>query len=494
MKLPLGGQSIAFRSSSQVSPTVAVSLLPILFLLAGLVSTLLIKGSDSILSLSPLFLCLAGLLGLILTRLTTCRPRKLMLAGLGQSARQIIPAVPILLLIGALSTTWMLSGTVPLMIDAGLRLLRPGLFLPVVCIVCALVSVVTGSSWTTIATIGVAFMGIGSILGFSEAWIAGAIISGAYFGDKISPLSDTTVLASSTVNVDLFSHIRFMMRTTTPAMIVALMVFTIVGIAFPPNENTASSEMPAALSSFFNLSPWLWVVPAITCIMIACRLNTLLILAVGTLSGLIAIWIFQPNIIHLITENGHMGGLSASLHTIISSTDLTTGNPVLDELASTSGMMGMLPTIYLILSAMIFGGVMIGSGMLKVLTRAFAAKLHSRSSLVGATVCSGLFLNSCTGDQYISLVIGGNVYKSAFNRAGFRPVLLSRTLEDSVSVTSVLIPWNSCGMTQSTVLGVATIAYAPCCIFNILSPMMSILFAYIENRRQRRSLGIALQS
>ncbi len=486
MKIPPVDNQSTLSPASRVRPSTFVSLVPVLLLLICLVATVVIKGSDSILSLSPLFLCLSALTGLVLTRLTTSRPWKLMWIGLVKSARQILPAVPILLLIGTLSTTWMLSGTVPLMIDSGLKLLHPQLFLPAVCAISALVSVVTGSSWTTIATIGVAFMGIGTILGFAPAWVAGAIISGAYFGDKISPLSDTTVLASSTVNVDLFSHIRYMMITTTPAIAIALIVFLIVGINGSTEGSAASSDMPEALRSVFNLSPWLWIVPLITCIMIALRLNTLLILAVGTLTGLLSIWIFQPGIISMITDGGAESSGKATLHALIASTDLTSGNKALDDLASTSGMLGMIPTVYLVLTAMMFGGVMIGSGMLKVITQSLTSRLRRRSSLVGATVCSGLFLNSCTGDQYISLVIGGNIYKAAYNRAGFRPELLSRTLEDSVSVTSVLIPWNSCGMTQSTVLGVATLAYAPCCIFNIMSPLMSILFAWIGSRRFRR--------
>ena len=234
------------------------------------------------------------------------------------------------------------------------------------------------------------------------------------------------------------------------------------------------------------MSPWLWAVPVITCIMIALRLNTLLILGVGTLTGFVSMWLLQPGIISMITDGGSVNGLSASIHTLLANTDFNTDNSTLNDLASTSGMLGMMPTIYLVLSAMIFGGVMIGSGMLKVITLSLTSHLRRPGSLVSATVCSGLFLNTCTGDQYISLVIGGNIYKSAYHRAGFRPELLSRSLEDSVSVTSVLIPWNSCGMTQSTVLGVSTIAYAPCCIFNILSPVMSVVFAWLGTRLFRR--------
>lgn len=472
---------------SRRMPTVAVSVIPVAALLGALIYTIVTRGADSILDLSPYLLGGAALLAFILTVTTTRRPMALLWYGLVRSSRQILPAIPILLLIGTLSSAWMLSGTVPLLIDTGLALISPGLFLPAACAVCAVVSVVTGSSWTTIATIGVAFMGIGAILGFSPAWTAGAIISGAYFGDKVSPLSDTTVLASSTCNVDLFSHIRNMMITTTPAMAIALTVYLVVGFATASDGAAATStEMSAALGKAFDLTPWLAAVPLITCVMIAFRLPTLLILGVGTLTGIVALWLAQPAVTaHLMADGS--GWFMATVKALLLPTTLDTGNAALDELASTGGLVGMLPTIWLILGAMLFGGMMIGSGMLKVLTRAFVRRLRKRDSLVGATVASGLFLNSCTGDQYISLIIGGNVYRPAYHRAGMRPELLSRSLEDSISCTSVLIPWNSCGMTQATVLGVATILYAPFCIFNIMSPLMSVAVAWWSARRDVRA-------
>lgn len=464
-------------------PSVAVSAIPVFALLASLVCTIVLRGADSVLDMSPWLLGGAAGIALALTLVTTRRPLILLWYGLVRSGRQILPAVPILLLIGTLSASWMLSGTVPLLIDRGLALLSPGLFLPSACAVCAIVSVLTGSSWTTVATIGVAFMGIGSILGFSPAWTAGAIISGAYFGDKVSPLSDTTVLASSSCNVTLFSHIRNMMTTTVPAMAVALGVYFAAGVVMTSDAGvTMSGDMRAALGETFNLSPWLAIVPLFTCIMIAMRLPTLLILAAGTCSGVAAMWLGQPEIMSWLMAGGD-GAFTATAKAILFPVVLDTGSTSLDNLASTGGLVGMLPTIWLILGAMLFGGAMIGSGMLKVLTRAFVRRLRRRHSLVGATVASGLFLNACTGDQYISLVIGGNVYRPAYRRARLRPELLSRSLEDSISVTSVLIPWNSCGMTQATVLGVATLVYAPFCIFNIMSPVMSVAVAWLQARR-----------
>lgn len=482
------------RKTRDVRPSIAVSLMPVIALLGSLVVTLVIKGSESILTFSPYLLGGSALLGVILTAMTTSRPWKLMLYGIAKSASQILPALPILLLIGTLSAAWMLSGTVPLMIDFGLKILTPQLFLPAVCAVCAVISVVTGSSWTTIATIGVAFMGIGTIMGISAPWVAGAIISGAYFGDKISPLSDTTVLAASTVNVDLFSHIRYMMITTIPAITIALLVFLLAGLSFGPTGDMVSGSIQHTLSETFSLSPWLALVPVITIIMIALRMPTLVILGAGTITGIAAMWIFQPGIIDMITDGGNINALWASLRAVLSATEFSTGDAAFDELASTSGMAGMMPTIYLILAAMAFGGAMIGSGMLKVLTLAFISRLKRPRSLVGATVSSGFLLNCFTGDQYISLVIGGNIYRPSYRRARLKPVLLSRSLEDSVSVTSVLIPWNSCGMTQATVLGVSTLAYAPYCIFNILSPLMSVLFAWLGSRMFRRIAVVPMEA
>ncbi len=478
--IPLG----KYIRSRATTPSVGVSVIPFASLIVALTATVVLRGADAVLDFSPWILGGSALLAFLLTVLTTRRPVRMMWYGLLKSARQIIPAIPILLLIGALASTWMLSGTVPLLIDEGLQLLNPRFFLPAACAVCALISVITGSSWTTIATIGIALMGIGSILGLSPAWVAGAIISGAYFGDKVSPLSDTTVLASGTCGVDLFRHIRNMMITTVPAMSIALIVYLIVGLV---NTGDATADNAAAvtdaLRSTFNLSPWLAIVPLITCVMILMRMKTLLILAVGAATGLVAMWLTQPSICASI------GGtvIEASCRAVFLPVEMNTGNETLDALASTSGMVGMLPTIYLILGAMLFGGIIIGSGMLKVLTSFFISRLKRRRSLVSATVCSGLFLNMVSGDQYISLIIGGNVYRAAYSRAGYRPELLSRSLEDSISVTSVLIPWNSCGMTQASVLGVATLIYAPFCIFNIMSPVMSVVIAWISDRADERS-------
>ena len=463
-------------------PSLTLSAMPVLFMLLSLIGILIAAGSNAISDYSYLILLAASALSLALSAASRTLRKERLMTGLKRSASQILPAIPLLLLIAMISATWLLSGVVPTLIDYGIHFLNPTMFLAITCMVCAAVSVLTGSSWTTIATIGVAFIGIGRIMGYSEAWIAGAIISGAYFGDKVSPLSDTTVIASSSCGVDLFEHIRYLMLTAIPAMTVALVVFALVGIFSSTSEiHGASAEIVSALHSRFNITPWTLIIPLVVMTMIALRVKTIYTLATGTLLGVAGIFVFQPGILEAI--NGApvetlTDKIMVTLHLLWNETSLHTGNATLDDLVGTGGVTGMLPTILLISCAMLFGAALIGTGMLAVLARAFTRRLTRRSSIVGATVGSGLFLNACTADQYLSIIIGGNMYRGVYDRYSLEPRLLSRTLEDSVSVTSVLIPWNSCGITQSTVLGVATLTYLPFCIFNLLSPVMSIIMAW----------------
>lgn len=460
-------------------PGVAISAIPVIGLLTELLVIIITKGADAVQDYGYVVLSAAAALCLALALAFRCIHRRQLFAGIAKSSRQILPAVPILIFIGTLSSTWMLSGVVPTLIYYGLDIINADAFLVIACSVCALVSLVTGTSWTTIATIGVAFMGIGTVMGFQPGWIAGAVISGAYFGDKISPLSDTTVLASSTVGVNLFRHIRFLMITTAPAMITALIIYAIVGYMTDGIGTIQSEAMTQALSERFNISTWTLIIPALTALMIALRFRTDVTLALSSVAGLAGIFIFQPQIVaELGGADGLANAVKMSATVLFTSTSVTTGNELLDSLVATSGVEGMLTTVWLVLSAMVFGGAMMGTGMLRSLTHWFTSRLRSPMRLVGTTVGSGLFLNSCTGDQYLSLIIGSNMYKTVYRQAGLKPQVLSRALEDSVSVTSVLIPWNSCGLTQSTVLGVATIAYLPYCIFNILSPLMSLAVAW----------------
>lgn len=473
--------STAAPHSGQPHPTTAVSLTPIVFMLVSLVAIIVFMGSGAISDFSPLILLASAMLAVGLAVATRTASRPALRHGLWRSSRQILPAVPLLLLIAVIATTWMLSGVVPTLIDYGIRLLNPRLFLVTTCAVCAVVSVLTGSSWTTIATIGVAFIGIGKVMGYSEAWVAGAIISGAYFGDKVSPLSDTTVIASSSCGVDLFDHIRFLMLTSVPSMLVAMGVFLAVGLTSVTDVASAAGPgITEALHATFSVTPITLIIPLITGVMIALRVKTLYTLAAAGAMGLAGIFLFQPHI--FATLGGNSSPLSTVASILFTQTTVDSGSETLNSILTTGGIAGMLPTVSLVLCAMFFGAALLGTGMLATIAKAFTRRLSRRTSIVGATVGSGLFLNACTADQYLSIIIGGNMFRDVYSRFSLEPKLLSRTLEDSVSVTSVLIPWNSCGITQSTVLGVATGAYLPCCIFNWLSPLMSILMARIGFR------------
>ena len=448
-------------------------------LLTTLVGIIIAKGADTAQSISYLILLGASALTLILSATFCPQPLKRIFEGIKKSAKQILPAIPILIFIATVSATWMLSGVVPTLIDYGLNIINPQLFLFIACAVCAVVSVLSGSSWTTVATIGIAFQGIGNVMGYSDGWIAGAIISGAYFGDKVSPLSDTTILASSSCKVELFTHIKYLMLTSSPAMIIALLVYAGVGLLSSASDASQSLEIITALQSSFNITPWVLIIPTITGILIALRVKTYITLAISSLLGLIGIFISQPQIIAALGYTSSWSDITIMCGDILfTETALTTGNELLDSLVGTGGVAGMMPTIYLVLCAMIFGGTLIGTGMLGAITQTFTNKIHSLRQTVGATVGSGLFLNCCTGDQYLSILLGGNLFRNLYKKNGLEPRLLSRSLEDSISVTSVLIPWNSCGVTQSTVLGVATLTYLPYCIFNIASPLLSLLFAW----------------
>lgn len=472
------------NKSYQHQPSLVASVMPVVVLVFGLVAVVVTQGADAVQSLSCPILLSAAFLSIFITVFFYRRKRLAFVVGMLKSAKQVLPTIPILLLIGAVSSTWILSGVVPILIYYGLQMLSPDLFLFVACFMCSAISLLSGSSWTTVATIGVAFMGIGTVMGYGEGWIAGAIISGAYFGDKVSPLSDTTVLAASTCNVNLFTHIRYMMLTTAPALIVALSIYAIVGLALPMSEVSDMSEILNCLGATFNLSPLVLTIPLLTCVLLAFRFNTLSTLAMSALAGLCGMFLFQPQIVSILSgaDGSSLGSIVTALQVLMGSTAIETHHDLLNALVVTRGMAGMLPTIYLVLSAMIFGGAMMGSGMLSTITHSFNRHLRSMRNIVATTVASGLMLNACTGDQYLSIILDGNIYRNLYRRNGLESRLLSRTVEDSVSVTSVLIPWNSCGMTQSTVLGVATIVYMPYCFFNILCPIMALIMAWTGYR------------
>ena len=403
---------------------------------------------------------------------------------IGDNIKTIGTAVLILFLIGAISGSWMLSGIVPTMIYYGMKVITPSLFLFMACLICALVSLVTGSSWTTVATVGIALIGIGTAHGFSVGWTAGAIISGAYFGDKISPLSDTTVLASSVGEVPLFTHIRYMLITTIPSFVIALTIFLVASLTHASEGTSQAASFAEGLQNSFVISPWLLLVPLFTAVLIALRLPAAIILFLSALIAGIVMLVVQPAIVAQIGEGNSFRAL---MITYYSSTSIDTGNDVLTSLVQTRGMKGMLSTVFLIFCASTFGGALTGGGMMRSITAALARGISGRRSLVSTTVGTGLFANMATGDQYLSIVLTGNIFKQLYKDKGYEGRLLSRSTEDSATVTSVLVPWNTCGMTQSMVLKVPTLEYLPYCFFNIISPLMSITIAFIGYKIFRRT-------
>ena len=400
------------------------------------------------------------------------------------------PAIIILLLIGAIGGTWMVSGIVPTMIYYGMQIIRPEVFLVSSSLLCALVSLMIGSSWTTVATIGLALMGIGKAHGFDDGWIAGSIITGAYFGDKLSPLSDTTVLASSVSGTPLFTHIRYMLFTTVPTFCISLTVFLIAGFTMNVSGHGNVAAFMDGLQNTFVITPWLLVVPVLTGVMIARRWPSMVVLFLAILLAVVVGLVVQPVLVHTISgESG--SGLLASykgmMKVCYGSTDIDTGVPMLNELVHTSGMGGMMPTIWLIICAQTFGGTLTATGQLQDLMRQVLRLVHGTVSLVASTVGTAIFCNIALADQYLSIMLSSQMFREAYRQHGCESRLLSRSCEDGATVTSVLVPWNTCGLTQSTVLGVSTLTYLPYYFFNYLSPLMSIFIASIGWKIRRAS-------
>ena len=471
-------------------PSIAMSFVPLVVLVILLALTINLFGADAIAGGSQLSLITASAVCTAMAMGIYRRKWQELEDAVVNNMKSATPALIILLLIGAIAGTWMASGIIPTLIYYGLKILHPSIFLPASCIICAVISLLTGSSWTTIATIGVALMGIGRALGFDDGWIAGAIISGAYFGDKVSMMSDTTVLASSTAEVPLFKHIKYMMVTTIPSLLIALIVFSVVSFTASPASATDTLVIEQALSDTYNISAWLLLVPVLTGVLISRRLPAIVTLFASVAMAAVAMVVAQPEIIMSIAQSDAasvMPSIQAIIQAATSETAIDTGNILLNDLVATSGMGGMMNTIWLITCAMCFGGVMYGSGMLSAISRLFVSVARRTVSVVGSTVCSGLFFNLATGDQYISIILTGNLFRNLYDNRNLERRLLSRSVEDSATVTSVLIPWNSCGMAQSTVLGVATLTYLPYCIFNLLSPLMSIIMAAIGYKIYKRT-------
>ena len=466
------------KDNSVSSPRIhwAIALVPLAVLVALQVLVIREFGSDALDGASQTVLLIAAAVAVAMGMLFFKVPWRQIDHAIADNVKTISGAILILFLIGAVAGSWMLSGVVPTMIYYGMQIVDPSVFLFVACLVCALVSLVTGSSWTTVATIGIALMGIGTAHGYSMGWTAGAIISGAYFGDKISPLSDTTVLASSVGEVPLFKHIKYMLITTVPSFTIALIIFLVASLCHADIGQIQSAEFAEGLQRVFNINGWLLLVPLATGVLIALRLPAAIILFLSAAIAGVVMLVAQPDIVNQIGEGNAFRGL---MTTYYGGTSLDTGNEILSSLVQTRGMRGMLSTVFLIFCASAFGGAMTGTGMIQSLTAALARGISGRRSLVTTTVGTGLFANMVTGDQYLSIVLTGNIYKKLYKEKGFEGRLLSRSTEDSATVTSVLVPWNTCGMTQSLVLHVPTLTYLPYCFFNIISPLMSVTVAMI---------------
>jgi len=458
------------------------ALLPIIFLIALLSFNVYLYGDDSLGGANQLALLLSAAFATIMG-LKSGTSWKSILKGVSNSIASTTPAIIILLLIGSIAGTWLISGIVPTMIYYGLQILNPKIFLVATAIICAIVSLASGSSWSTIATVGIALLGIGNALDISNGLTAGAIISGAYFGDKMSPLSDTTNLAPAMAGTDLFTHIRYMMYTTIPSFVISLLIFLFIGLSMDNTQNSDDiTNLLMAIESSFNISPWLFLVPVIVLLLIMKKVPALPALFAGTLLGGIFAIIFQP---HLIIElsgidsNFFQASYVSIINAMGSETSINTSNEMINDLLSSGGMYGMLNTIWLIICAMCFGGVMEASGALKKISQSIIQYAESTGSVIATTACTCLFFNVTASDQYLSIVVPGRMYADTFKDKGLAPENLSRTLEDSGTVTSVLVPWNTCGATQSAVLGVATMTYLPFCFFNLISPLMTILYGYL---------------
>lgn len=481
-----------------IQPSWFVSLIPFLVLVAALSVVIIVFKTDALSGASQVALMLAAGFTVALSMILYKLPWKVFEEAILENITSVGTSIVILLLIGAVAGSWMVSGVVPTMIYYGMKVIFPEIFLFASCAISALIAVMTGSSWTTIATVGVALVGIGTAQGYEPGWIAGAIISGAYFGDKVSPLSDTTVLASSSAGTPLFTHIRFMMVTTVPSFIITLVIFLVASLMHDSSSAAQAADFSSDLKNTYNISPWLFVVPVLTAVLIVKKVSAIATLFIAAMIAGVASLVFQPHIIGAIAGGGvpdtasalsFVDGFKGLFITYYGSTAIDTGNAALNELVSTRGMTGMLNTVFLIIAASTFGGTLVGSGMLQSLTDALVRFVKRRVTMVASTVGTGIFANMITGDQYLSILLTSSLYKKLYQERGYESKLLSRSVEDSATVVSVLIPWNSCGMTQATVLKVGTLTYLPYCFFNLISPFMSILIAAIGYKIRRQPVA-----
>lgn len=455
------------------------SLIPVVLLVGLLAYNVFVFGDDALSGSNQFILLIGGAIAAIVGFFHHI-PYEKMLSEVAENVKSTTGALLILLMVGALSGTWLISGIIPAMIYYGLQILNPTIFLAACVIICAIISIATGSSWTTSATVGIALIGIGNALGIPVGMTAGAVLSGAYFGDKMSPLSDTTNLAPAMAGGDLFTHIRYMLYTTVPTLVITIIVFVILGLTLKTSGEADTDSILKSIDASFNISGWLFLVPLGVILMILKKTPPLMALLIGTLLGGVFALIFQPTVVaglsgatNLTFENGYKGIINA----ITINTQIATDNDALNDLFAAKGMSGMLGTIWLIICAMVFGGIMDGIGALSKISQSLLQIAQTTFGLFASTVASCLALNVTASDQYLAIVIPGKMFSKAYKDRGLAPENLSRTLEDSGTVTSVLIPWNTCGAYHSSVLGVSVGEYFVYAIFNWLSPFMTLLFA-----------------
>ncbi len=455
------------------------ALIPVIALVGMLAYNVYVFGDDALSGSNQFILLLGGAVAAIVGFMNKVSYKQ-MLAEVAENVKSTTGALLILLMVGALAGTWLISGIIPAMIYYGLQILNPTIFLPACVIICAIISIATGSSWTTAATVGIALIGIGDALGISLGMTAGAVLSGAYFGDKLSPLSDTTNLAPAMAGGELFSHIKYMTITTVPTIVVTLVVFIIIGLNIDTSGTADIDGILTSIDATFNINGWLFLVPVAVIFLIVKKTPPLAALLIGTLLGAVFALFFQPDIVAGITnvkeltfESGYKGILKA----ITVQTAIPTDNEALNDLFSAKGMAGMLGTIWLIVCAMVFGGIMDGIGALARISSALLSLAKTTFGLFASTVASCLALNVTASDQYLAIVVPGKMFSKAYADRGLAPENLSRTLEDSGTVTSVLVPWNTCGAYHSGVLGVSVMEYFVYAIFNWLSPIMTLIFA-----------------
>ena len=468
-------------------------MLPIIFLVLLLSINVFIYGDDSLNGTNQFILILSGLFGASIGFIYKISYKKI-LTSISNSVKSVTGALLILLFVGALAGTWMISGIIPAMVYYGLKILDPNIFLPACIVICSIISVATGSSWTTSATVGIALVGIGKALGIPAGMVGGAVIAGGYFGDKLSPLSDTTNLAAAVTRVDLFKHIKYLTYTTIPSITITLIVFIILGFLQVSDGTTDNTYLLNAISEKFNISLALFIVPLLVLIMIVKKTPPLIALVIGTLAGALFSIIFQPQIINELsgaTSSNIVDSYIVIMNTITGEISIETNNEILNDLFSTGGMLGMMNTIFLVIGTMVFGGVMDAIGALKTISKSLLEWADNTFKLFASTVASCLALNVSASDQYLSIVVSGKMFEKAFKDKGLAPENLSRTLEDSATVTSALIPWNSCGAYHSSVLGVNVGEYFIYAVFNWISPFMTLIYAAL--RIKIRTLGIKNQ-